>query len=225
VLTELDSSLPGGDLRLAEYLLRREIVLDGLELRRRHLLLALVDVIAVLVVLVSPLVLPQLWRDLEAHVVAGQLGDQVEDPAELVVLHDLAPRVQQLLAGLVVDGVDVIVLHRVGAHELEVSDELLPTGNRGESGEEIERGGTHLEVVVLVVLDLLSHGADVHGLRDDGGVAGGDAVGDGPREELLGVLLLEQSQQLVQHALQRGPLLALAQHAGPRLSVLTGATQ
>lgn len=105
----------------------------------------------------------------------------------------------QLLAGLVIHSVRVVVLHGVGAHQLEVVDELV-------------------EVGVQVVLDLLPHRAEVHRAGDDGRVAGGDVVGDWPREELLWVALLECRQHVLEAALQHAFLQPLAQHALTQLA-------
>lgn len=58
-----------------------------------------------------------------------------------------------------------------------------------------------LEVGVCTLLDLGLHGGEIHGLRDDGGVAGGDGVCHGPGKELLRVPLLQQAQQVLQQLL------------------------
>lgn len=93
----------------------------------------------------------------------------------------------------------MIVLHSVGAHQLEVVDELV-------------------EVGVQVVLDLLPHRAEVHRAGDDGRVAGGDVVGDGPREELLRVALLQRRHHVLEAALQHALFQALAQDALAQLA-------
>lgn len=55
---------------------------------------------------------------------------------------------------------------------------------------------------VAVILNLLLHGREVHGLGDDGGVPGGNGICDWPCEHLLGILLLQLLQEVFQQLLK-----------------------
>lgn len=69
---------------------------------------------------------------------------------------------------------------------------------------------THNETVegaVLIVINLLLHAGEIHGLLDDVGVVWGKVVVHRPRKELVGVSLLQVTQQLLQETRQWSPFL------------------